>query len=73
MLTLRTYAHAMRDEEVDLDFATFWGGAKRLYPAPNKTGVGEKLSNPAITLVELRGIEPLALRLPERSAVSQNP
>ncbi len=64
MLTLKTYAHAMREEEVDLGFATFGDGAKRLYPAPNENGVGEKLSNPAITLVELRGIEPLTLRLP---------
>jgi hypothetical protein len=34
------------------------------YTAPNKNGVEEKLSNPAKTLVELRGIEPLTLRLP---------
>jgi hypothetical protein len=34
------------------------------YPAPNKNGVEEKLSNPAKQLVELRGIEPLTLRLP---------
>jgi hypothetical protein len=64
MLTLKTYAHAMREEEVDLGFATFGDGAKRLYPAPNENGVREKLSNPAETLVELRGIEPLTLRLP---------
>jgi hypothetical protein len=36
--------------------ATFGDGAKRLYPAPNKNGIEEKLSNPAKTLVELRGI-----------------
>ena len=48
MLTLRTYAHAMREEEADLGFANFVAsptsttgrsreagdGAKRLYPAP---------------------------------------
>ena len=62
MLTLKTYAHAMREEEVDLGFATFGDGSKRLYPAP-KNGVREKLSTPA-KLVELRGIEPLTLRLP---------
>jgi hypothetical protein len=56
MLTLKTYAHAMREEEMDLGFATFGDGAKRLYPAPNKNGVGEKHSTPAVTLVELRGI-----------------
>jgi len=70
MLTLKTYAHAMREEEEDLGFATFGDGSERLYPAPNKNGVEEKLSNPAKTLVELRGIEPLTLRLPERSAIS---
>jgi integrase len=73
MLTLKTYAHAMREEEIDLGFATSGAGAKRLYPAPNENGVEEKLSNPAIKLVELRGIEPLTLRLPERSVVSENP
>jgi hypothetical protein len=66
MLTLKTYAHAMREEEVDLSFAIFGDGSERLYPAPNKNGVGDKISNPAKTLVELRGIEPLTLRLPER-------
>ncbi len=66
MLTFKTYAHAMREEEVDLGFATFGDGAKRLYPAPNENGAREKLSNPAKTLVELRGIEPLTLRLPVR-------
>ncbi len=67
--TLRVYAHAMTIEETDLSFADF-GDPKRPYTAPNKNGVGEKLPNPAITLVELRGIEPLTLRLPERSVVS---
>ena len=32
-LTLRTYAHALREEEVDLSFAEF-GGPKRPYAAP---------------------------------------
>ena len=36
MLTLRTYAHAIREEEADLSFADFAlrDGSKRLYPAP---------------------------------------
>jgi hypothetical protein len=51
---------------VDLGFATFDDGSERLYPAPNENEAGEKLSNPAKTLVELRGIEPLTLRLPVR-------
>jgi hypothetical protein len=63
----------MPEEEVDLSFASFGDNPKRPYTAPNKNGVGEKLSNPAITLVELRGIEPLTLRLPERSSVSETP
>jgi integrase len=62
--TLKTYAHAMPEEEVDLSFASFGGGTKRHYTAPIKNGAEEKLSNPAKTLVELRGIEPLTLRLP---------
>ena len=53
----------MRDQETDLSFAEF-GVPKRPYTAPNKDGVEEKLSNPAKTMVELRGIEPLTLRLP---------
>jgi len=55
----------MREEEVDLVFSTFGDGTERPFTAPNRTGVGEKLPNPAKTLVELRGIEPLTLRLPE--------
>ena len=54
----------MREEEVDLDFATFGDGAKRLYPAPNENGAGDALVNPAKSLVELGGIEPPTLRLP---------
>jgi integrase len=58
MLTLRTYAHAMREEEADLGFADFCGttgdalgdaarrtdGAKRLYPAPT-TDAGSAIEN----------------------------
>jgi hypothetical protein len=69
MFTLKTYAHAKREEEVDLGFATFGDGAKRLYPAPTENGADDERANPAKTLVELRGIEPLPLRLPERSGV----
>ena len=64
MLTLKTYAHALPEEEVDLGFASFGDGAKRLYPAPNENGADEQLANPAKTLVELGGIEPPTLRLP---------
>jgi hypothetical protein len=54
----------MRGEEVDLGFAAFGDGAKRLYPAPNENGAGDELANPAKRLVELGGIEPPTLRLP---------
>jgi hypothetical protein len=64
MLTLKTYAHAMREEEVDLSFATFGESPERPYTAPNKKGAGEESANPLNSVVELRGIEPLTLRLP---------
>ena len=36
MLTLKTYAHAIREEKADLSFADFEGrdGSERLYRAP---------------------------------------
>jgi hypothetical protein len=46
MLTRKTYAHAMREEEMDLSFAAFGDGAKRLYPAPNENGADDELANP---------------------------
>ena len=39
-LTLRVYAHAMREEEVDLSFAGF-DVAKRRYPSPAVDATGE--------------------------------
>ena len=54
----------MPEEEVELSFDRFGDSPKQPYTAPNENGAREKLSNPAITLVELRGIEPLTLRLP---------
>ncbi len=57
-------SNAMPEEEVDLSFASFGDSPRQPYTAPNENGAREKLSNPAITLVELRGIEPLTLRLP---------
>ena len=65
-ITLTTYAHALREEEVDLSFAdfAFADDLKRPYAAPEENGVGDNIANPAKELVELRGIEPLTLRLP---------
>ncbi len=39
MLTLKTYTHAIREEEVDLSFADFEvrDGSERLYPAPSSS------------------------------------
>ena len=56
----------LREEEADLSFADFSpeGVAGRLYTSPKENGVGDHLANPAKNLVELRGIEPLTLRLP---------
>ena len=66
MMTLKTYAHVLREEEADLSFADFApeGVAGRLYTSPKENGAGDPLANPANSLVELRGIEPLTLRLP---------
>ncbi len=61
--TLKVYAHAMRDDEVDLSFAEF-GSPERPYTAPNENGADDELANPANVLVELGGIEPPTLRLP---------
>ncbi len=36
VVTFETYAYVMREEDVDLSFATFGDGAKRLYPAPTR-------------------------------------
>ena len=66
MLTLKTYAHAMSEEETDVSFADFAAGEspKRPYTAPHENGADGHAANPAKILVELRGIEPLTLRLP---------
>ena len=61
--TLRTYAHVMPEEEPDVSFADF-GAPGRPYTAPQENGAGDPVANPAISMVELRGIEPLTPRLP---------
>lgn len=58
----------LREEETDLGFADFSvvaGSSKRLYASPKENGADANDANPANTLVELRGIEPRTLRLPE--------
>ena len=51
MLTLRTYAHAIREEEADLSFADFAlrDGSKRLYPAPTNDGEAADENAPDLT------------------------
>jgi len=67
--TLRTYAHAMPEEEADLGFADFCVAtpdtvARRRYPSPqSKEGLARN-ANPSDLLVELGGIEPPTPRLP---------
>ncbi len=60
-LTLRVYAHAMREEETDLSFAEF-GGSKRLYPAPTKSGESAEARNLAESMARREGLEPPTLR-----------
>ena len=65
-LTLRTYAHSMREEESDLSFADF-GGSKRLYPAPAESNADTESPNPAKPLVGRQGLEPWTIGLKERN------
>ncbi len=53
-----------RKDSVDLSFATFGNGSERPYTAPNEEGADDEVANPLNSVVELRGIEPLTLRLP---------
>lgn len=46
MLTLRTYAHAMREEEADLSFAEF--GTGRRQTAPEADGAASNAMRPAL-------------------------
>ncbi len=69
MLTLKTYAHVMREEEADLSFADFSLG--RPYTAPldaasveTKKPDATKVRRASGFLVELGGIEPPTPRLP---------
>ncbi len=50
-LTLRAYAHAMREAESDLSFAEF-GGSERLHTAPPSTSEAAQTRNPLNSLGE---------------------
>ena len=60
-LTLRVYAHAMRQEESDLSFADF-GAPKRPYTAPLVGGEQDEAGNVAESLARREGLEPPTLR-----------
>jgi Phage integrase family len=50
MLTLKTYAHTIREEEMDLSFADFEvrDGSERLYPAPSQSAEGDSENAPGL-------------------------
>ena len=75
MLTLRTYAHAIREEEVDLSFADFGdlGDSKRLYTSPSIDPESEDGNAPDLTgrgrwqfLEHETGLEPATPTLARR-------
>jgi integrase len=60
-LTLRVYAHALREEETDLSFAEF-GGSERLYTAPTPECDSDEAPKVAERLARREGFEPPTLR-----------
>ncbi len=75
MLTLRTYAHAIREEEMDLSFADFEvrDGSERLYPTPTSATDSKHKSAPDLTsrgrlhfLAHETGLEPATPTLARR-------
>ncbi len=65
-LTLRVYAHAMRNEETDLSFAEF-GDPKRPYTAPTFEDEFSEDANYAESMARREGFEPPTLRFEEES------
>jgi hypothetical protein len=75
MLTLKTYAHAIREEEMDLSFADFEmrDGSERLYPAPTAATDDQHKNAPGLTdrgrshfLEHETGLEPATPTLARR-------
>ena len=60
-LTLRVYAHAMLDEEIDLSFAEF-GGPRRPYTAPIDEDEISESANYLNLMARREGLEPPTLR-----------
>jgi len=80
-LTLRVYAHAMREEESDLSFADFAGqgsdeaatesGSERLYPAPASEEADDEIAKSAERLARREGFEPPTLRFEDWSSEAE--
>ena len=77
-VTLRTYAHALKEEEGDLSFTDVGRepsldvtGRHNTAPAQTDRRAGPRKS--PRRLVELRGIEPLTLRLPGQEDPEEDP
>ncbi len=68
-LTLRVYAHAMREEEQDLSFAEF-GVSERLYTSPRESDEIAELPKSLESLVGRRGLEPRTLGLKARCSTN---
>ena len=68
-LTLRVYAHAMREEEADLSFAEF-GGTRRPYTAPDDGNARAETRNLLNLLVGRAGLEPPTLGLKARCSAN---
>jgi hypothetical protein len=75
MLTLKTYANAIREEEMVLSFADFEvrDGSERLYPAPSSSTEAECENAPGLTgrgrslfLEHETGLEPATPTLARR-------
>ena len=82
MLTLKTYAHAIREEEADLSFADFEvrEGSERLYPAPTLGTDGTDESAPGASgrgrfgnLEHETGLEPATPTLAREDGPEETP
>ncbi len=65
-LTLRVYAHALREDEIDLSFADF-GGLGRPYTALDESDEIANSPNYLNSLARREGFEPPTLRFEEES------
>jgi len=67
-LTLRTYAHAIRESETDLGFLAF-RGSERLYPAPTENARDEESANPLDSLAPPARLELATYGLGNRCSI----